>query len=322
MSDSTIIIVTPVYNDWISLNCLLRELDQVLGKLSQPLRVLVVDDGSTQTMDLHFEPNLSAHILSIEVVRLIRNVGHQRALCIGLVETQSYTDYEAIIVMDADGEDTPASIDKLIEAHRLQHESIVVAVRGRRFESLAFKLFHRLYKLLFKGLVGKNINFGNYCLIPRFLLERLTFDSNLWNHLAATIVRAGLPLQYVPIDRGTRYDGQSKMSFQNLIMHGLSAISVFVDVIFLRLLILSSLLAVLSVLGIVTVVGILLFTKLAIPGWATNAVGILSIIIFQVVIFSSSAIFFILNQRSANVFIPSLDVGRLVKERKAIRIHD
>lgn len=322
MNNLPIIIVTPVYNDWNSLNYLLHELDRVAGKLSQPLRVLVVDDGSTQTPEQNLTLNLSANILSIDVIQLIRNIGHQRAICIGLVETKSYAPYDAVVVMDADGEDTPESIDQLIEVHRKQQESIVVAARGRRYESLTFKAFHRLYKLLFRALVGKNISFGNYCLIPSSLVERLTYDPNLWNHLAATIVHAGLPLQYVHINRGARYDGQSKMNYQSLIMHGLSAISVFVDILFLRLLILSSILIAISIVGIFIVIGILLFTKLAIPGWSTNAVGILSIILLQVIIFSSGAIFFILNQRAANVFIPSLDTGRLIKERKALKVHD
>jgi polyisoprenyl-phosphate glycosyltransferase len=312
------IIVTPVYNDWTSFNHLVQNLDRFAAAHQQPLYIVAVDDGSDQLLEPRPAFELSLYTRSVEVLHLVRNVGHQRAIATGLVSLESMPnldDWSAVVVMDADGEDDPSSLGQLHEAHARHANRILVAARGKRQERFAFRLFYRLYKLLFQFLTGAYIDFGNYCLIPRSRLSHLIYNPHLWNHLAATIMKSKLTLERVPVDRGRRYDGQSKMNFESLIMHGLSAISVFIDVFFFRLMIVSALIALVSTLGIIVVVLIVLFTNLAIPGWATNAAGILAIILFQTVIFSLSAVFFILNQRSTYVFIPAIDAPRFIRER-------
>jgi polyisoprenyl-phosphate glycosyltransferase len=310
-----ILIVTPVFDDWESLDYLLSDLDEIANTYYQPLQILVVDDGST-TLPSRFTPR--KHLQRVDIISLVRNFGHQRAIAIGLVEAQRYTNCAAVIVMDADGEDQPQHLPLLFQHYHQLPDQIILATRGKRQESLSFRFFYRLYRFLFRLLVGRSINFGNYCLIPSGQLERLTYDSNLWNHLAATITRGRFLIHRIRLDRGTRYDGKSKMNFESLVMHGLSAVSVFVDVVFLRLMLGSAVLALAAFSGILVVIGIVLFTRLAIPGWATNAVGILSVIILQLVIFSSAAIFFILSRRSESTFVPALDTERLIKKRETI----
>ena len=88
---------------------------------------------------------------------------------------------------------------------------------------------------------------------------------DLWNNLPAAILRSRLPIHLVPIHRGRRYAGKSKMNFTSLIVHGLSGISVYADTIFVRLLILSVLLVVLSV----ALVTALLLLRIFVPTAAT-----------------------------------------------------
>src|SRR5438128_9366117 len=65
----------------------------------------------------------------------------------------------------------------------------------------------------------------------------------LWNHYAAAIFQARLPRQLAPTVRGQRYSGKSKMNFVALVIHGLQAISVFIEVVAVRLLLTLCLLA-------------------------------------------------------------------------------
>ena len=62
-------------------------------------------------------------------------------------------------------------------------------------------------------------------------------------HLAATVLRSGLGLHRLPIDRGPRYDGRSKMSFVDLTSHGLRSIAVFGETVLTRIVIAAFLLA-------------------------------------------------------------------------------
>ena len=64
--------------------------------------------------------------------------------------------------MDSDGEDKPSDIQRLLEQLKQDGLDVVVATRRSRVESLRFKLFYLVYKLLFRILVGRVFGFGNF----------------------------------------------------------------------------------------------------------------------------------------------------------------
>ena len=101
----------------------------------------------------------------------------------------------------------------------------------------------------------------------------------LWNNLPAAVMRSRMPYATVPTRRGRRYFGQPRMNMTALVVHGLSAMSVYSDVIFVRVLIAAALVACASIVAIVGVTLVRLLTDLAVPGWATTAVGDLLIIL-------------------------------------------
>ena len=88
------------------------------------------------------------------------------------------------------------------------------------------------------------------------------------------------------------------MNFVALVSHGLSAISVFGDVVGVRLLIASLAASLLAALGIVLVVMIKFLTDWAIPGWATYATGTLVMIMIQFITIATSFTFFVLSNRT------------------------
>lgn len=317
MFEKAIVILIPSYNDWPSIAILLKKLSEELDSLKQSAHIVIVNDGS-RYIPLDISQGFSPYIRSLEILHLVKNQGHQRAIAIGLSSLNKQEAIEAIIVMDADGEDRPEDIRSLLEAHQHDRDVILVAKRKKRRESLRFRIFYRLYQWAFALAVGEKIDFGNFCLIPQQFLENLIYDPNLWNHLAASLNRSRLPLRKIAIDRGKRYLGQSQMNFQSLLLHGLSAISVYLEVVALRAMLIFSLIGFLAFLAILVVLLILLFTELAIPGWATSAVGILMIIIFQTLLFTAGAIFVILNRRSHVLMIPALDSQRLIKKRELV----
>jgi hypothetical protein len=114
-------------------------------------------------------------------------------------------------------------------------------------------------------------------------------------------------MSFVPTNRATRLAGKSKMNFPALVMHGLSALSVFSDRIGTRLLILSGAAASLIIAGMLVVTIVRLATGYAIPGWATNAFGILAIMFVQITTFTLTFSFFVLFTRGFSPFIPVRD---------------
>jgi len=97
------------------------------------------------------------------------------------------------------------------------------------------------------------------------------------------------------------------MGFVGLVVHGLSAMSVFGDTVGVRLLILCGLAGVLTIALIVTAVAIKLATNLGIPGWATYVTGLLLLILSQLAVLSLVFIFIALYSRGQSSFVPIRD---------------
>lgn len=308
-------IISPVYNDWESFVLLLRRIDEVMADKNLRAQVLAVNDGSFT--DLNMDKDWK-NISRIQKLNLIRNMGHQRAIAVGLSYCwkEGISDY--IVVMDADGEDKPEDISLLIDASIKKPNHIIFAQRVKRSENRFFKLGYGVYKALYGLLTGTSISFGNFCLIPRNLLDNVVHHSEIWNHFSAGINRSRLPLSVVPTERGKRYTGDSKMNLVSLILHGLSAISVGTDIVAVRLLILTLWPIAAGIFGLVVVVSIKIFTDLAIPGWATYVAIGLSTIIIQAFLMALILVFLVLQYRTQGSFIPALNYELFIKSTEII----
>lgn len=315
-----IAILTPVFDDWDLLNILLCRMDKALLQTDTAVKVFVVDDGSSRSPSGLTETCARLrHIRFVQIIQLVSNQGHQRAIAVGLAELTAHVrNLNAVIILDADGEDLPDDLPRLLHAHEQHPDHIIVARRQWRSEGILFSLFYRLYKRLYQLLIGVRIDFGNFCLIPFQIAEKLSYNSYLWNHLAATIVRSRQPIIRIDTCRGKRYAGNSKMNLAALVVHGLSAISVYSDIVFARALLFFFLMAIASLAGIIAVFGIKLLTDLAIPGWATSTAGVLAVLLIQAVSLSAGAAFIMLHMRSQVWVVPAIDTLKLIKSREVI----
>jgi len=151
--------------------------------------------------------------------------------------------------------------------------------------------------------------------IPASIAVRLAHMPETWNHLAAAVLRSSVRIVRVPCDRGTRYAGRSSMNPASPLTHGLSAISVFSDLVFVRLLALASIVSVGALVAAAGAIAIRTATDLAIPGWASSVVGISAIMLFQALTLSVVATLTMLGTRSAASFVPALHAQQYVAER-------
>ena len=307
--NSPIIVLIPILNDWEAALLLLTHLDDSLLQNKIEAQVMLIDDASSvpfSTDEFSFL-DLKA-IPRVSVLELRRNFGHQRAIALGLAYIESNIPCRAVVVMDGDGEDSPADVPKLIEKCAAEnYRNMIFAQRTTRAENLIFRVFYLLYKGLYKLLTGHKIRVGNFSIVPYSVLRRLVAVSEVWNHFAAGALKARVPYEEIRTYRSKRLSGRSQMSFVSLVTHGLSAISVYGDVLGVRLLIATSVLVVLATFGISAAITIRLTTTLAIPGWATNVVALSLIILIQAVILSLFFIFMVLNGRNNPGFLPLRD---------------
>lgn len=270
-----LVVVTPVFEDAEASTRLFEELSATFG---QQVHVVAVDDGSVcQPLDI---AGMRATGLNATLIRLRRNLGHQRAIAVGIGYVAEHMEGAQVVVMDADGEDVPASIPELLRALESPEVDLVVAQRRARVETLRFKAFYFFYKWLFKVLTGRQISFGNFMALKPAAVRRLAAMQELWTHIASCVLSSRLRIQSCALDRGPRYAGQSKMNFVGLALHGFRGVMVFAEDVLVRVGIASALIALLAlVAGMATVV--LKVSGFATPGWFSVALGILALMFLQ-----------------------------------------
>lgn len=320
---STLCVIIPVFNDWPSLSILLDRLNEAAGVLKTKLFVTVVDDGSTDPMTGIAETCSRLNsLIGVEVIHLALNVGHQRAIAIGLCVAVEDHNLDCVLVMDGDGEDPPEHLALLLERAANREDFCFVAQRRKRTEKISFKLSYLLYKSAFRLLTGKTIDFGNFSLTSRGYARRLVMVSELWNNTAAAVLRSRLPFERVPLDRGHRYKGSSKMNFVSLIIHGLSGISVYAETIMVRLLILAIVLFSATVFSVALVLFLrFFFPAHATPGWATTVSFGMAIILTQVLSSTLLSILALLNSRAQVLIIPIREFRNYVGDRHLLTGH-
>jgi glycosyltransferase involved in cell wall biosynthesis len=316
--DHTVILV-PVFNDWENAERLASEVDRVLEDERGSFRLLFVDDGSSDGCRLAFQSGQFTAIGSVEVLRLRRNCGHQRAIALGLCYCYEEVPFEAIIVMDGDGEDRPQDLPYLLQRYReLGGTEVVFARRTDRQESLLFRTFYLIYLVLHRVLIGFTHKVGNFSVFSRKVVSGLVASSDLWLHFSATVFKLRYPYRLVPLPRGRRFQGGSKMSFFHLCIHGLQAIIVHREVAATRIFLFWIFSSFAIALGIIAVACVRLFTGLAIPGWATNLTGILLILLGQATSAAMLFVFIVLGNKTQNGFLPLRDYDVFIEERRTV----
>jgi glycosyltransferase involved in cell wall biosynthesis len=270
------VVVTPVFEDTEASTRLFKELSLTLG---EQLYVVAVDDGSVQQpVDIR---HLEEAGVDGAVITLRRNVGHQRAIAVGLsYVADQLPDAQWVVVMDSDGEDVPASIAQLISPLASGDVDVVVAERKSRVETLKFRSFYLVYKWLFLALTGRRISFGNFMALKPAALKRLVAMQELWIHVAACVLTSKLRVEKCALDRGPRFAGQSKMNFVGLALHGFRGLMVFAEDVLVRVGMACAVIAALSIFGGAAAI-VLKILNFATPGWFSVALGILLLVFLQ-----------------------------------------
>jgi hypothetical protein len=214
----------PVFNDWDSLNILLGRIDQEISLFEDIFEVVVVNDGSTIKRVIKNENYKKINI--IKVLNLKKNLGSQRALAIGLKHLSILEKETNIILMDADGEDDPSLLKKIIDSSKKFPNKIITVNRTKRNESLIFRFMYEVHCLFTLLVTGKKVRFGNYSLINSNKLTKILACGDLWGAYSAAIVNNYTDIKPLFFERKKRETGKTKMNLFNLILHSLKIISV------------------------------------------------------------------------------------------------
>ena len=297
---------------------LLESLDDVARDHSLEAHVLFLDDGSTEPAPARFAARCKA-LRNVSILRLRRNLGHQRAIATGLVYVYQNLACDAVVVMDGDGEDRPDDIPVLLKEFA-KTGTIVFAARAKRLEHWSFRALYHVYRWLHLLLTGDHVRVGNFSVVPFASLAQIVVVPEIWNHYAAAVIRSRLLFTTVPIARGARLAGESKMNFVGLLLHGLSAFFVYGEIVGARLLIAIAVALMLEIGLVALGVAINLTTQFSVVALALYVALALGLLLLQAIPVALILVFTVIGSRANVGFLPIRDCPYFVRDVERVLV--
>ncbi|MBI1320333.1 MAG: glycosyltransferase [Candidatus Hydrogenedens sp.] len=202
------VIVIPVYNESATLSPLTEQIIEHMPLA--PYRILFVDDGSTDD-SFRVIRGLHDRFPEVNYLRFTRNAGKTQALASAFART----DADVIVTMDADLQDDPAELPKLLGA--LGDDGGVVCgwKQNRRdplHKTFPSKVFNKAMAGMF-GLPLHDINTG-FKAMRGDAARAITLTGDRHRFIPVLIARLGYRAAEVPVLHHPREFGHSKYGFE------------------------------------------------------------------------------------------------------------
>jgi glycosyltransferase involved in cell wall biosynthesis len=217
-------VVVPLFNERGCLIALYQELVVVLGSLGRSYEILFVDDGSTDGSDQVLR-GLKADDDKIRVIRLARNSGQTAALACGLKNARG----EVIVAIDADGENDPSDIPKLLKKLDEGYD-LVSGWRAERWQSAKFtrRLPSRVANSLISYTTGVQLHdYG--CTLKAYrrpIAQQMMLYGEMHRFVPAIAADFGAKIAEVPVNFRPRRAGVSNYGIDRIVRTVLDLITV------------------------------------------------------------------------------------------------
>lgn len=217
-------LVIPVYNEAESIHEMYRRIKNVLEGLDGSSEVILVDDGSKDG-SLELLRRLHKADPRLRYLSFGRNFGHQVAVTAGLHFAQG----EAVVVLDADLQDPPELIGKMIEKWREGYDVVYAQRTARKQEGRVKQLlaygFYRVLRILTD--VDIPTDAGDFCLMDRNVVDVLNALPERGRYLRGLRAWVGFRQSAVTFEREPRFAGEVKYTFRKSLSLAISGIVSF-----------------------------------------------------------------------------------------------
>jgi dolichol-phosphate mannosyltransferase len=272
MTLPTFSIIAPIYNELENLPELYPRVRDVLDQTGEPWELILVDDGSSDG-STDIIRKLAETDSRVRPIIFARNFGHQIAVTAGI----DYSRGQAVVIIDADLQDPPEVILKLIKKWREGYE-VVYAVRQERegeswFKKTTASLFYRIIHRITD--VNIPLDTGDFRLMDKKVVDVMKTMREKHRFLRGMSAWVGFRQTGVKYRRAARFAGETKYPLRKMIQLALNAITSFSYVPLQLATYLGFIAAGLAVLAIPVVAVLRLLTGTALLGQATTLVMVL-----------------------------------------------
>lgn len=217
-------IVLPVFNEEAGIRTTIDTLEDYVSQQPEDYELVFVDDGSKDKSVEIIKSELEKND-NIRIVEFSRNFGHQIAITAGL----QYTSGDAVVVMDADLQDPPEVIPRMIEKWHEGYD-IVYGKRKQRDGETAFKkftaaMFYRTFQKL--ATIDMPLDTGDFRLMNRKAVNQM---QRLHEHdpfVRGQVTWIGFKQTSVEYHRHERVAGETKYPLSKMIKLALDGITSF-----------------------------------------------------------------------------------------------
>jgi dolichol-phosphate mannosyltransferase len=202
----TVSVLLPAYNEAENLPAVVEELAGVLSGLGCGYDIVIVDDGSTDGTRGVLE-RLCARSEHVRALRMRRNVGKSAALAAGLESITS----DVVVLMDADGQDQPTEIPRMLAALDGGLDLVTGrrAIRNDRFVKRTTSILYNGVTARVSGVPGRDFNSG-FKAMTRSVASSLELYGELHRYIPVLAFWQGYRVGEIDVEHRPRLHGSSK----------------------------------------------------------------------------------------------------------------
>ncbi len=216
-------VVAPIYNEEENVELLCTELHKALLPLNRPYEIVLVDDGST---DRSWEKmvEMTRTIPCLRVIRLRRNFGQTAAMSAGFDASRG----EVIVTLDADLQNDPADIPKLLERADQGFDVVSGWRKDRKDPFLNRRLPSMIANALISNITGVHLHdYG--CTLKAYhceVMKNTRLYGEMHRFIPALASWAGGRIEEVVVNHRARRFGKSKYGISRTLRVVLDLITV------------------------------------------------------------------------------------------------
>ncbi len=218
-------VVIPVHNEQENLEELYRRLTGVLDNLNKPYEIILTNDGSTDRSSQILKELHQRRPSQIRVIEFNGNFGQHMAIMAGLERVHG----EIILTMDADLQNPPEEIPKLVEAMEKGHDVVNTYRQGRQDHWLR-RFVSKMHNLLRAKMMPKIRMKDEGCMLRAYrrdIVDLMASTGESTTFIPALALNYATNPTEVGIAHAPRVAGESSYNFYSLLRYNFDLVTGF-----------------------------------------------------------------------------------------------
>ncbi len=266
-------ILVPAYNEQEVLNLLYDRLKKIMDELTKyNFEVLLINDGSKDNT-FKIMQELRKKDNRICYLNLSRNYGKETAMIAGL----DYSKGDCVIIIDADLQDPPELIPKMLEYWEQGYDDVYAKRRSRKGETFMKKLTSKLYYKTLQSVTNIEIqkDTGDFRLLDRRCVEALKSIRESQRYTKGLFSFIGYNKKEILYDRDPRAAGQTKWNYGKLINLSIDGLTSFTTAPLRWSALIGILISIAGFIYMLVIIFKTIFNGIDVPGYSSTMVVIL-----------------------------------------------